>query len=259
MRLALVVEARADAEDAQILVDRVMVECGPEWVDADSIEQLRTWTGIRSEEPFTRWDKLDRVFPHRASRLHGKTQGPDYLAARKALTAALFFHAKAPLAGIVLMRDMDNQPARRQGIDAARDELRGNLPFAVIIATPDPKREAWVLLAFEPQDDEERGRLAAERTRLSFDPTREPHRLRGRKGTPGAAGDRDIKQALATLTGGTRDREIKGLTEMPLGHLAQRGASTGLSAFLHDEAKARLVDGLLHPRPTDCDALPGAS
>jgi hypothetical protein len=256
MRLALVVEARADAEDAQILADRVMVECGPDWVDAENIEHLRTWTGIPPAAPFTRWDKLDEVFPHRTSRLHGKTQGPDYLAARKALTAALSFHTTAPLDALVLMRDMDNQPRRREGIEAAREEMRDALPFAVLIAAPDPKREAWVLLAFEPRDGTERARLEAEQSRLSFDPTHEPHRLRGRKGRPGAEGERDIKQALATLTTGARDREIEALRGMPLRRLMQRGVSSGLRRFLHEEAKARLVDARLHQRPTDCRALP---
>lgn len=256
MRLALVVEARADAEDAQILADRVMVECGPDWVDAENIEHLRTWTGIPPKAPFTRWDKLDEVFPHRPSSLHGRTKGPDYLAARKALTAALSFHTTAPLDALVLMRDLDNQPQRRQGIEAAREEMRDALPFPVLIAAPDPKREAWVLNSFEPRDGTERARLKAEQFRLSFDPTHKPHRLRGRKGRLGSEGERDIKQALAALTAGSRDRETQGLQETPLGHLAERGASSGLSGFLHEEAKARLVDARLHQRPTDCAALP---
>ena len=54
MRLVLIVEARADADTASILADRVFIEGDADWIDAETLPSLRQWTGIEPQTPYTR-------------------------------------------------------------------------------------------------------------------------------------------------------------------------------------------------------------
>jgi len=130
-------------------------------------------------------------------------------------------------------------------MEAARDELAEKLAFQIAIAAPDPKREAWILHGFEPQNDKEKTLLADERRRLSFDPITNPERLRGdRRGGPGQE-DRDMKLVVERLTQGDYDRERQCLESMPLSVLKCRGQETGLADYL-GEVATRLLP-LLDP------------
>jgi len=104
MRLVLTAEARADADSAKQLADRVLIECGPEWVNADAIEDLRSWTGIEAGTSFTEWHNLKRLAKSQkrlaesrlGKNIHGKTRGPDHTAGRRAFAVSVAVAEGAP-------------------------------------------------------------------------------------------------------------------------------------------------------------------
>lgn len=78
---------------------------------------------------------------------------------------------------LVLVWDMDTQRGGRHA-GLAQAVAQGALPssVALVLGCPDPIRETWVLAGFEPETDDERQRLEAERRALGFHPHEEPHR-----------------------------------------------------------------------------------
>jgi hypothetical protein len=246
MRLVLIVEARADADTASILADRVFIEGDAEWIDAETLPSLREWTGIEPRTPYTQWMGLGPLATQHHVRTHGRGLGPDGAAARKALLVVIQAHEQDDdIRAVVLVRDMDNQPERRTSIERARAELTDKLAFHVAIAAPDPKREAWILHGYEPQNERETTLLENERKRLGFDPITNPERLRGDRRRAAEQEDRDMKLVVERLTEGDHDRERQCLEATPLSVLQGRGQQTGLADYL-DEAATRLLP-LLDP------------
>ncbi len=253
MRLVLIAEDRVGFTAAKTLADRVLIECGPDWVDADSINSLRDWTGIDHTTPFTKWIELRRHPAFGRIRVHGRTEGPDYMAARQALALAVVVTKEVPIAAVVLVRDMDNQPDRKHGLATARDHMEPGLPFQVVIAAADPEGEAWILHGFCAETDGDRDRLAQIRDRLRFDPTLFPDRLRGDRRRDGTGAELDIKRVLSELTGSDLAREARCLESTPLTVLEERGGNTGLGDFLAD-VRARLLP-IIDPAPTRAISL----
>jgi hypothetical protein len=132
----------------------------------------------------------------------------------------------------------ETQPERRKGLEEARETERSSL--CVVVGAADPKREAWILNAFEPETDEDRANLDMLETHLGLDPRKDAHRLRGRRGH-----DRDIKRVLGVLTKESLDRELEALRKAELAALEASGTHTGLTAFL--EAARRMVPLLVGP------------
>jgi hypothetical protein len=147
-----------------------------------------------------------------------------------------------PINAVVLVWDTDDEQRERpEGVKAARDEARRWAAFEIICGFPDPEREAWVLAGFDPCHPTEQLRLEELHRELSFSPVHHAARLRDK--SPGAL--RNIKRVLGVLVGDDADREARCWTEPPLATLRERGAATGLSAFL-DELRAvlpRLLGG----------------
>lgn len=246
MRLVLIVEAQADADAASILADRVFIESDAEWIDAETLPNLRQWTGVEPLTPHTRWMRLGTLAAQHGVRTHGRGLGADGAAARKALLLVIQAQATADdIEAVVLVRDMDNQPERRTSMEAARDELADKLAFQVAIAAPDPKREAWILHGYESQNDMEKALLADERKRLGFDPITNPERLRGDRRRGPDQENRDMKLVVERLTEGDYERDCQCLETTPLAVLSERGQATGLSDYL-DEVETRLLP-LLDP------------
>jgi hypothetical protein len=246
MRLVLIVEAQADADAASILADRVFIEGDAEWIDAETLPNLRQWTGIEPLTPHTRWMRLGVLAERHGVRTHGRGLGADGAAARKALLLVIQAQASDDdIEAIVLVRDMDNQPERRTSMECARAELADKLAFQVAIAAPDPKREAWILRGYEPHNDRETTLLKDERKRLGFDPITNPERLRGDRRRAAEQEDRDIKLIVERLTQGDLNRERQCLESTPLSVLRGRGQETGLADYL-GEAATRLLP-LLDP------------
>jgi hypothetical protein len=118
-----------------------------------------------------------------------------------------------------LMVDLDNQQDREEGLKEARRSA-DDLGFEVLLATPNPEREAWVLHGFEPGDASEKSLLEELIYNLGFDPRLRSHRLRGDASVGTAA--RDAKLILGQLANDL-EREERCLKETPLGLLEQRG------------------------------------
>lgn len=239
--IAVVCEAAADRRIGCELADRV-VQRDVEWIEPEHLGHLRSYRGLRQEDEFLAWTHVHRA----ADRLNVTVQGPflggkgdpDAFITRRALVA-LHLSPDIPQA-IILLRDADDQPERRNGMKQAVEDVRTRLKTAVpvVIGLAIAKRECWVLCGFVPQNDAERETLARVKggDELGFDPTLQPERLKAR--TPGSKND--AKRVLAMLTNGDWQREVLCWQETDLDTLQERGQTTGLAAYIR-EVRENLV------------------
>jgi hypothetical protein len=105
----------------------------------------------------------------------------------------------------------------------------------IVIGVADRMREAWVLNGFIPLDPTEEQILARIKTKFSFDPCEDAHRLRDEPGE-----ERNPKLVVKQLTGGDIIREQQCWEETDLEILRSRGANTGLREYLN-EVEQRLI------------------
>jgi hypothetical protein len=83
---------------------------------------------------------------------------PDAKAARRAI---LYLTSKfVELDAILLIRDQDDEPERRGGLEQARDENFGEIKIVIGLAVVE--RECWVISGYDPQDEAESARLEKE-------------------------------------------------------------------------------------------------
>src|SRR3954469_5982302 len=163
------------------LIDDVLLS-HVDWL-RDVIDSCRDWRGLRAGE---RWYKYapDDAYDLRPVTIDGvtiKPQGwiggeplkPEATMWRRALM--LFCHADPRPDIVVLARDLDGHPERREGLEQVRDRIKW--PFVIVAATPEPEIEAWLVSGFVTTDDTERAKLDELRRQLSFEPTTESHRL----------------------------------------------------------------------------------
>jgi hypothetical protein len=243
VKLLVVCEAASDFRIASGLADRVLCE-HIEWLDESVLASVRAWMEVAPDQPYVRWDKLDRTAEQHGfrrlrprSRFAGEPGAADAAAADKALQLAALIGGKRGLGGVLLIRDADDQPERGRGLAQARTLDAGQRwPFAVVIGLAVPKREAWVLAGFEPRESGERERLATLRRELGHDPCAGSHRIAAR--SHGAK--RDIKRVLDVLTENDGEREAACWRSTPLAQLKGRGSENGLAAYL-DEVAQHLV------------------
>lgn len=228
--LLVICEAPADFQIAADLADRIISETIPA-----EPSTVRRWYESEPGRPYVRWIDLDKVAAARGIRLRprsrfgGEPGAADAAAADKALLLAAFMAKKHDLVGVLLIRDSDGDDERRIGLTQARTTEPGaRWPFNVAIGLAHPKREAWVLAGFEPQDAAEHQRLAALRQDIGRDPCVCSHELTAR--TKGSK--RDIKRILDHLTNTNAAREAPCWQETPLDRLQQRGQNNGLAAYL---------------------------
>lgn len=234
VEIAVVVEAEADARIACELADRVLIEEGPSWIEEHLPPVIRNWSGLEEGSAFTKWTGIDDLFEQFPRlrfrrRVPEKKKKPYYATARKAIILAALLRPKIPDA-LILMCDIDNQKERREGLAQAREDEQTLL--TTIIATPDPKREAWVLNGFICNNEREQTEWESIRQEIKLDPCLEAHRLRYASQTSRA--ERNPKEILQRLTGGSREREERCWTETPLSHLRERGVETNLKTYLHE-------------------------
>jgi len=252
-RLILFCESPADASTVQGLVERVIREQGPDWLrdlldgPAEGARQVLDWVPDNAGHSFFDLHGLSAQARRLGLRIpQGHFNGEP--GAAGALMARTAFHVARELAleqerpeAVLLVWDMDDQgQQRRQGLEQARQEVRGLVPFVLLLGCPDPMREAWVLAGFEPETEEERSRLAALRQELGFHPCQEAHRLDAKK----EQARRSPKRVLDTLTAGVSEREVRCWTMASLPIMRERGQHSGLAAFLDE------VTTLLLPRLT---------
>jgi hypothetical protein len=137
---------------------------------------------------------------------------------------------------LILMCDLDSQKERRDGLMQAREDEQTLV--TIMIATPNAKREAWVLNGFVCENEREQAELESIRQEINFDPCLKAERLRYASQT--ARTERDPKEIPRRLTGGNYEREEKCWKDTPLSTLRERGVETHLREFL-DETKNRLL------------------
>ncbi|MGH9841888.1 MAG: hypothetical protein ACREEM_24295 [Blastocatellia bacterium] len=234
IEIAVIVEAEADAKIVCALADHLLLEEGPSWIEDHLLPVIRNWSGLEEGSAFTKWTSIDDLFgrfPRLRFRRRSSEQKkkPYYAAARKAIILAPLLRRPTPIA-LILMCDIDSQKERRDGLMQAREDEQMHL--TTIIATPNPKREAWVLNGFVCENEIEQAELESIRQEINFDPCQEAHRLRYT--SQGSQAARDPKKILARLTAGSRERETQCWTETPLTTLRVRGVETHLNAFLNE-------------------------
>jgi hypothetical protein len=251
VKLLAFCEAPSDFRLVSGLVDRVLWETGLAWVvdNLDTPDVVRTWQAdgfgndfidIHDLNKYTK-QLLERGVRVRKVRGHfdGRPGDAGSAMARKAflIAEALSRHnPEDPIDAVVLVLDTDDEQVERpRGVNAARDEALGWEMFQIVCGFPNPEREAWVLAGFDPCQPDEHQRLDELHRELEFSPVFHAVKLRDK--AHGAL--RNIKRVLGVLTGDDGDREARCWTEPPLATLHERGAATGLSAFL-DELRAVL-------------------
>lgn len=248
-------ESAADAEIATCLAKRVLVE-QYEWL-ADYLEDALRWRGLETGSSYSCWKDIRAIVDraqleqnYRAPRFlgHSRNKKPykaDGAIACKILNFIRFLQGKnSSIRAAIFIRDLDNQPDRREGLEQARQD-RSNNTLEIAIATPNPNREAWVLNGWLAANSEEKTALAKLKAELTFDPCTESHRLRFSSRT-GSDRTRDPKRVLARLTLDNRERERKCWQETSLVELRKRGEQTYLTAYLQ-EIKERLAPIFVSP------------
>jgi malonyl CoA-acyl carrier protein transacylase len=235
LKFAVVNEAAADFAIATDLADRQLVE-SIDWLEADQLEHQRTWIaelgGYR-----TTWKEIKRLSREAGVRAHGHFDGapglPDAAAARKAIE---FLLTNLPdLHAIVLIRDQDDQPERKGGLEQARQANRHNV--VIVIGLAIVERECWVLSGFEPQDEAERQLLDNECKGLGSNPCLQSHELTACKKDSAL---RSPKRVLKVLAGDNLEREQRCWKDTKLEVIKARGTENGLTDFL-SEVQTRLV------------------
>jgi hypothetical protein len=239
MEIAVVHEAAADYKTATELADRVLVE-SVSWLDDETVVHQRAWLRASTDGIPLTWRQIKQSALDAGidaiGFFDGKPAQPD---ARPARRAILYLrHAFPNLAGVVLIRDQDDQPDRREGLEQARQQEDGRLPVVVGLAVVE--RESWVISGFDPCDTAETSRLETERTRLGFDPRLQSHELTACKNDNAT---RSPKRVLRELSGDDRDREHRCWRETSLDVLRERGVENGLAAYLNEirNRLARLI------------------
>jgi len=251
----VMVESSADARIATKLSERVLIE-KVNWLESDILQNFFRWSGLEAETEHSCWKDINNIIK-RAKESGLKTpkflghskNGPlkaDGAATMKILNLIRLLQRKhnREIRAVLFIRDLDNQPERRDGIEQARSEHIEQKPqLEIIIGIANRMREAWVLNGFVPLELGEQQILQEIITQLTFDPCKESHKLRSNSWEdPDRI--RNPKVVLDRLTNGNRLREQKCWEETNLDTLRQRGYDTGLTVYLQ-EIEQRLIPIIL--------------
>lgn len=208
---AVVHEADADFQTATEVADRVLIDA-IDWLDDSVLEYQRTWVSHTPGGERLTWKRIKQLARDAGVDVEGHIDNqpafPDAKAARRAILYLL--SAFAELDGVVLIRDQDDQPERRIGLEQARGEHHGKPVIVVGLAVVE--REAWVISGLEPQNADEQARLDAERQTLGFNPCERSHELTACKDD---TAKRSPKRVLHILSGGDHDRQRRWTERRP--------------------------------------------
>jgi hypothetical protein len=243
LRFAVVHEALADFETATELADRVLCD-SIDWLDEEILVYQRTWLGESSGGERLTWKAIKQLALDAEITVAGHfDDGPALPDAAAARRAVLFLEREFPdLDAIVLIRDQDDQPQRRGGLEQARSQDHGGVEIVVGLAVVE--RECWVISGFDPRNEDEKLQLEAERRSLGFDPRLRSHELTACKSDSAV---HSPKRVLRALSRDDRDRERHCWRESSLEVLRERGSENGLADYLH-EVRHRLAPLIGHLR-----------
>jgi hypothetical protein len=233
--ICVVHEAEADFVMATELADRVFIE-SVDWLEPELMQYQRDWVQFNPDGERLTWGRLKQLAKNanvaESGFFNGSPGQPDALAGRRAI---LYLKTIFPdISAILLIRDQDNQPERKIGLEQARQE---HTMIPIILGLAIIEREAWVSAGFSPHDEKDQTLLDAERQLLGFYPHEQSHRLTAGKDDNAKLSP---KRVLQVLCGGNKTRERLCWTQTPLATLRERGTDNGLSHYL-DEVRTRLV------------------
>ncbi len=245
LEFVVIVESSADAQIATKLAERVLVE-KVDWLELDLLQSLFKWSGLEEKTEHSCWRDIGSIIERaKASGLpmpkflgHNKTGAlkADGASAMKILNLIRLLHLKRnrQIEAVLFIRDLDNQPERRQGIEQARLAHMERQPkLEIIIGTANRMREAWVLNRFIPSNSEETQILEDIKTKLKFDPCEDAHKLRSNSWEePDRV--RNPKVVIERLTRGNSSREQLCWEETSLELLRARARHTGLTVYLDE-------------------------
>lgn len=248
MEFVVIVEGPDDARTACALADRVIVEEGPHWLTPHTRDTMRTWTGLLPEtDDFTQWADVKELAQSRVGRnlgfpKSGKPGGADLAQARKAIKLHALIRDDDDAPTLLLVRDTDGERDSRSDFEQARRQPETPGWLTVVVGVAAPKREAWVLHGFDPQDADEEERLSEMKQELGCDPRTEAHTL----DASATGAQNNAKRVLGELVR-SDEREQQCWTATELSVLRKRGRETGLTAYL-EEVEERLLP-LFRSRP----------
>ncbi|HRI63068.1 MAG TPA: hypothetical protein PK156_02490 [Polyangium sp.] len=197
-----------------------------DWV-VDILDHCRKWQGRHEDEPYYKYHKGD----YRGPKLHGWIKGKRKVhdADQWRETLLLFVQANPRPDIVVLVRDVDRDECRLEGIQQARES--SEWPFQIVYAAAHPEVEAWRISGFVPQNEREERLLEALTKELKFDPIKQQDKLTSK---PNDA-PTDTKIILARLCGKNEERSDRCLDDRSL--LRERGQANGFAAFLDQVEK----------------------
>ena len=255
LEFVVIVESNADAQTATKLAERVLVE-KVDWLEPELLQSLFRWSGLEVGTEHSCWKDINSIMQRaKASGLpvpkflgHSRNGAlkADGAATMKILNLIRLLQLKniRQVRAVLLIRDLDNQPERREGIEQARAEHIDRQPkLEIIIGAANRMREAWALNGFIPFNQEEVRILENIKNQLNFDPCEEPHRLRSNSWEEPER-IRNPKVVLEELASSNKLREQQCWEETSLDLLQQRGRNTGLTAYLQ-EIEQRLIPIIL--------------
>ncbi|MBE9040907.1 hypothetical protein IQ235_08960 [Oscillatoriales cyanobacterium LEGE 11467] len=248
----VIVESDADARTATELAERILIE-KIEWLERDTLKYLFRWSGLQENTDNSCWKDIKKIVQNfqdtsqfRPPRFLGRRRTnntplkADGAAAIKILNLVYFLQKERAIKAVFLIRDLDNQPERREGLEQARMQDIDRKPkLEIVLGTANRMREAWVLNGFIPANSLEEQLFAKIKQQLAFDPCTESEKLRST-----SREDRDRlrnpKVIVGELTATDMERERQCWEETSLMILQERGKNTGLTDYIR-EIEERLV------------------
>ena len=229
-KFVVVHEAQADFTTATELADRVLV-AKVDWLDETLLDSQRQWVDKDHSGFRLTWQSIPSKARALGIQVRGQFDGtpalPDAKAARRALAYVLKLFETVD--AVLLIRDMDDQIERRQGLEQARTSYSSVV--RTILGVAIPERESWVISGFEATNDEEQRRLESEIKRLGSNPCLRSHELTAGKDD---LATRSPKRVLAALLDDHWERQRKCWHATSLTVLEARGRENGLADYLKE-------------------------
>ncbi|MFM6075628.1 MAG: hypothetical protein ACKPB9_29220, partial [Dolichospermum sp.] len=144
VEVIVIVESSADARTATKLAERVLQEKF-DWLDDDSLQYHFQWTGLEEGTQHSCWRDIRKIIDDAKKQLkyneprylgHDSNNVPlkaDGVRAIKVLNLVRFLQKTRQIKAVIFIRDLDNQPERKEGLKQARSEHINKTPKLEII------------------------------------------------------------------------------------------------------------------------------